>query len=758
MTTRDIGGANRLATGSAQLKYDPAKLHALIITPQDYADQTIHDLRTPIKDGETIERILIDDLGFPRHTVKRLYKDEEVTWKGIDAALRSYLTNPLGEDDSILIYFAGHGKADEVTSEGYWLPADAKPDDRQTWYANDTLNKIIEHYQARHVAVISDSCYSGRLLRELAPRSFSPRLASYYQSVVQSRSRYVLTSGKDHPVSDDGSAGHSIFALRLTDYLKSGPGTLFTLADVFTAIRDRIPDQEVCYGPMKDDAHEHGEMVFCRVSRISNQAPVEPVIEDLKPDEVEVTQYEIEPVTIDIQIVDQEQEHAAPANLPEVPKEYWDLQSRIAGIQEALKKIKQNSHPAFEPARRAVDDAQQQYAKIRNQTEEFCKHKIFQAVKEVVYKHPEKIATDLLDMKPASMGRSDFAQVVVLARKVLEAEHVLHRVEQELKDKSGLEIERLQQVQVDSIGHAETIRDGLLKQVILDFLREHGVLEKPSQLPDEPLMILIPKLAKYPFDFTEDQLWELSEKLLKEHWEQQAGHRKVIQVKGIEYPFRRCLPGSFEMGGPSFNENERPIHEVRFANEFWMLETPVTQEMYKSVMGGLRFLFLGSRKSRFPVEDVSWGDADEFCRRLSKLMGCVSVRLPTEAEWEYAGRAGIKGKYHREIKWYSRKSERKTTSPVGQGEPNAWGLYDMTGLNWEWCQDWYDREYYEKSPVEAPQGPETGSSRVCRGGSGVYGSVGFHTAYRSSLRPEERRYGLGFRIVALAIPDSSQPD
>ena len=509
MNTRDIGAMKPLA--SSRFQYDPAKLHALIVTPQVYRDPAISDLRTPIKDGETLARILIEDLGYPASNVTRLYQGDGVTWNGIDTALRNFIRNPLDEDASVLIYFAGHGKADDLTNEGYWLPSDAKAADSQTWYANDKLNKIIEHYRARHVAVISDSCYSGRLLREVAPRTFSPKLASYYHDVSQSRSRWALTSGGDRPVSDDGSAGHSIFCLRLTDYLKSGPGNLFTLTDAFSAIRDRIPGQAARYGPLKDEAHEHGELVFCRVNRIVDQTTREPVVENIKPEEVKVTEYEIDPVRIEIQIIgSDEQNRLSPSDLPAVPQEYWDLVSKIAGTREALDKIRQSKHPAFDPARSAVDEAQKQYSRIRSQTEKFCKHKVFQELKEIHYNRPEKTATELLELKPASMSRSEFTEGRKWIGKLREADLALNRVKHKL---DGLRKQKRDQLNAElKLLEEKTLktRNDFIGQIVISHLETLGLSEQPN-FPDEPLIDLVPRIAQYPFELSEDEVWGLSE-------------------------------------------------------------------------------------------------------------------------------------------------------------------------------------------------------------------------------------------------------
>ncbi|MBE6426521.1 MAG: hypothetical protein E7029_11170 [Planctomycetaceae bacterium] len=223
--------------------------------------------------------------------------------------------------------------------------------------------------------------------------------------------------------------------------------------------------------------------------------------------------------------------------------------------------------------------------------------------------------------------------------------------------------------------------------------------------------------------------------------ERKPGDRMVKTVDGIEYAFRWCPPGTFMMG------DGKDAHEVTLTHGFWMLETQVTQKMWKSVMRGNPSRFPGEQN---PVECVSWDDCQEFCRVLSsKISG--KVDLPTEAQWEYACRAGTTGDYAGELgkmAWYYDANSR-STHPVRQKQPNAWGLYDMHGNVWEWCEDRFGP--YSPSPTSDPTGPDSGSSRVYRGGSWGNNAEYCRSAYRYYYEPGSRNGYLGFRIV-LADP------
>jgi len=154
---------------------------------------------------------------------------------------------------------------------------------------------------------------------------------------------------------------------------------------------------------------------------------------------------------------------------------------------------------------------------------------------------------------------------------------------------------------------------------------------------------------------------------------------------------------------------EKPAHEVTITRGFWMGQTPVTQEAYQRVSGNNPSHFIGQR---LPVEQVSWNDAQAYCE-------AAGMRLPTEAEWEYAARGGnTSARYGTvdSVAWYGGNSGSKTHE-VGQKPANGFGLGDMLGNVWEWVVDWYNDQYYGRSPASDPWGPPSGQSRVLRGGS-----------------------------------------
>jgi len=204
-------------------------------------------------------------------------------------------------------------------------------------------------------------------------------------------------------------------------------------------------------------------------------------------------------------------------------------------------------------------------------------------------------------------------------------------------------------------------------------------------------------------------------------------------------------PGRFLMGSNNGDDDERPAHEVRITKGFEMAQYEVTQAQWDLIMRSAPSEFKDRDR---PVENVSWNDAQEFLRKLNQRNDGYRYRLPTEAEWEYAARAGTTGDYAGELydmAWYRNNSDFQTHR-VGLKKPNAWGLYDMHGNVWEWCQDWYEKTYYASSPAADPQGPASGKYRIARGGSWQrYGDL--RVSYRQRYGPSTRLPYVGFRCV-----------
>ncbi len=213
------------------------------------------------------------------------------------------------------------------------------------------------------------------------------------------------------------------------------------------------------------------------------------------------------------------------------------------------------------------------------------------------------------------------------------------------------------------------------------------------------------------------------------------------------------LPGGcYQMGSENGFHFERPVHEV-CVDAFYIARYEVTQRQWKEIMGSNPSKFQGEDH---PVDRVSWLDASAFIEKLNERESDTLYRLPTEAEWEYAARAGTTTEYYwgdevdNDYVWYYGTSEFQT-HPVGTKKPNRFGLFDMLGNVWEWTSDWFSADYYKKSPKMNPPGPKSGKFRVRRGGSSanLISHIRSATRYRGKL--ERRHHILGMRVARTVV-------
>jgi formylglycine-generating enzyme required for sulfatase activity/serine/threonine protein kinase len=275
-----------------------------------------------------------------------------------------------------------------------------------------------------------------------------------------------------------------------------------------------------------------------------------------------------------------------------------------------------------------------------------------------------------------------------------------------------------------------------------------------------------------------------------------VGGQEFLTSRIGQIKLKRIPAGTFRMGSPDREggADEHPQHEVRISRPFYLGVYEVTQAQYEAIMGQNPSYFAstgdgkgkvaGQSTDQHPVESISWFDAVKFCNALSEKEGlkpfytingqsvqvpdwnAPGYRLPTDAEWESACRAGTTTRFSfgdgqnalGQYAWYTANSSGKT-HPVGEKKPNAFGLHDMHGNVWELCWDGSDAGHYAQSPAEDPRGPDEAAARVDRGGSWAHDPLSARSAYRRRGRPEYRGSGLGFRLARNSgdeIQDHSQ--
>ena len=245
--------------------------------------------------------------------------------------------------------------------------------------------------------------------------------------------------------------------------------------------------------------------------------------------------------------------------------------------------------------------------------------------------------------------------------------------------------------------------------------------------------------------------------------------------KGVHQRMRWIEPGSFVMGSSDVerqriddrdyrkwaDQHESPAHPVTITRGFWLADTPCTQALWGAVLGGNNpsHFAEGEDAPQRPVEQVSWDDAQRFLQALAQALTHSQPALPSEAEWEYACRAGTQTAY-----WWGDEMHRDLanvvgqsggTSPVKHYRPNPWGLHDMHGNVWEWCAD-TDLRAYQGRPEADPQGIANGDVRVLRGGAWDDLAAGARAAFRYRARRGRAWLGIGFRL-ALRSPGPGGP-
>jgi uncharacterized protein (TIGR02996 family) len=302
--------------------------------------------------------------------------------------------------------------------------------------------------------------------------------------------------------------------------------------------------------------------------------------------------------------------------------------------------------------------------------------------------------------------------------------------------------------------------------ILADWLQEQPELQQQARAE---MLRLLQRLRLEP-DHPDQPEWE---RRLQTMLRQKRRPPVPVLTNSLGMRLALIPAGCFYMGSPKNQRGrettEDPLHLVEITKPFFLGTFQVTQEEYTSVTDANPSHFTAGLGcgTDYPVERVSWDEAVEFCRRLSQQPGERDAGrtycLPTEAEWEYACRAGTRTPFwwggwitsrHANMyggRPYGRGSRvgpyLQRTARVGSYRPNPWGLFDMHGNVWEWCRDWADSYYYGRSPRVDPQGPDTGQAKILRGGS--WGAYGY--SCRASSRkwePTDGRYNyVGFRVA-----------
>ena len=252
---RGVAAVKSQTTTAAQQR---GTYHAFVIGIDNY--QNLPKLGTAVSDANSIAKVLHDQYGFEI----KLLTDDNASYQGIVSALSEYV-HQLQENDNLLIYYAGHGMYDKDTDTAYWLPTDAEPDDDVYWIFASLITTHVHAIRARHVLVVSDSCFSGMLTRSVNLPSRPPDPSQYLRNMLKGRSRHLMSSGGNEPVSDEGAPGHSVFSWAFLQALNGMKEQAFTATDLFGVVQRRVAggsEQVPQYMPIRNSGDVEGDFVF----------------------------------------------------------------------------------------------------------------------------------------------------------------------------------------------------------------------------------------------------------------------------------------------------------------------------------------------------------------------------------------------------------------------------------------------------------------------------------------------------------------
>ena len=517
--------------------------------------------------------------------------------------------------------------------------------------------------------------------------------------------------------------------------------------------------------------------------------------------EAVIEQPEIEDIVANIAPVSIEQKSIEynTIQLPPLPKELLNIQAENKGREIAIVQLKDFTHESLEQANAAVAQAQAQFDAWKERKERLWKDMpkdIQQTLDYVISSNPQCSEANLYGITN-NMSNQEYFNLLerFQCRKKYELARLeLERVQKQRQEKCEEIIKQFQQKIETNKEKTETIRIQFLDEVLLSILVVMpGYNEFNAPFPEYDITTPLQVLDQYELGWRAPDeisrariLWnenrpcvierkqvEEQQRIEREQSEREilgkifdaiqvlsypgkkAGERKSFVVNDVEFAFRWAPPGSFMMGSPE-SEKDREYdeiqHRVVLSKGFWIMETQVTQKQWFLIMGNNPSNFQGDN---LPVENVTRKECKIFCRK-------VGLKLPTEAQWEYACRAGSTGAFAGNLDtmaWYSDNSG-GTTHPVGTKKPNAWGLYDMHGNVSEWCSDRYGGYPrptkpglvylflgYNGGSVTDPKGPSEGSGRIVRGGSWNCDAEECRSAFRDDYKSYWSNNYIGFRCV-----------
>jgi formylglycine-generating enzyme required for sulfatase activity len=703
--------------------------HILGIAINDY--KYCPKLNNAVKDVTDFINLMVNRFEFETKNIHPLY-NQDATGKNITKKLDE-LSSSLTENDNLIIYFSGHGALHPLQGKGFWIPVEAEQDDYFGYLANTVIKDYLSTIKAHHIFLIADSCFSGAL--------FTKGVKDVGKRLEKNPSRWGLTSGQKEIVLDGEPGENSPFAKSLLYHLANTtqPIGVQTLCSNVLETTAANAYQTPLGEPLQVEGHKNGQFVF-----------------RLKKDEISDWT--------------KAQKVGTVAALQQFLAVYPNGQFAETATNEIKNINTENAWKRIENSTHSVDFAR--YKK------EFPKSKYFKEAHQRFLIIEEDEVWQRTKMANILSHYDRYLMLYPNGRYVAEANaatHAIFNAEKEPDAWRKAEAQNTTKAYQAYLAEFPNGKNALNAQQKIKFLETQAQAQAKEKAA---------KVAQIQKDLEKKRLAEKKAAANKEKWQTlqtlvsvkklplkpisiaaaillliwigatsnlfQTDFKPVVEETQLD-PFANQMikipSGTFQMGSNEY-EWEQPTHTVTL-DSFYMSQYEVTQKQWRDIMGTNPSYFKDC--DNCPVEQVSWDDIQEFLKKLNTQTG-KNYRLPTEAEWEYAARGGQKFNYAGSnnidnVAWYWDNAGEKT-HPVGQKSPNGYGLYDMSGNVWEWCQDvWHDN--YNGAPTNGSAWTSGGNSasRVLRGGSWSSSAGNCRSAFRLGNTPDDRSNSGGFRIA-----------
>ena len=752
---------------------------ALIIGISNYRDPNIRKLNYTRADAEGINKILSDPkkVGLNPEKIKILL-DENATLFNIKNAITDWLYKNADKDSYVLIYFAGHGglEEDKLGTEAdnwakYLLPFDTVKDNLYaSALSNREFHDLLRSIKSRKLVIFMDSCYSGGVSGGKA-RDVDVKITDDpYKKLAEGEGRLVIAASQPNQQSfENDGLGHGVFTYHLIEALSGAADFdqdgVVTAMEVYQYLSENVPKTVKRLEGREQVPLVRAELKTDFVVAVNNERICEIDCEKIKKDkldrlwefynkkELSPEQYELACKVVESICEDLSEDELKVLKLvndlldnkiKNISRFRSDL-DRFIGKETQTGIIKSEAGKVTEYKRKKqeeIDAEQENKKRLQLKTERLQKEEEDRKAKEDEDRKKREVERRLRKQKKEEeLAKREKEEQLLLRQKEEEGRNKREREEREMKTQEEVIIKEKEQQAMPKDVYIPSLRKQPEERQQID--REGGEKiseegEKPSNNKFFAIVLVLGLLVLGYWAFP------------------QASDQKTIN-NSIGMDLVLMPAGKFDMGTPSdegdtYYHIDGPVHRVKILNAFYMGKYEVTQKQWRDVMVNDPSSFKGDN---LPVENVSWNDVQDFIKKLNEKEGTNKYRLPTEAEWEYAARAGTMTQYSfgddesklGEYAWYTANSG-STTHAVGEKKPNPWGLYDMYGNIWEWVQDsWHD--YYIGAPTDGSAWVNgSDSSRVIRGGSWddrVYTCL---SATREGWDdPGTRQDNLGFRLV-----------